>query len=804
MPLIRCPDCGESCFFSASFEGKRVPCPGCQRLLTVPGDDSSQPGPDSAMDSNRSGHGNRGGRSNSADSAGAEVVFLPVPESSAAEVVFLPVDDTPGPWQDNQSNRFGQPSATTRGPRRSTENDESEIRSGDTAWIGGPADSSAALALGVLSLVLGVAQLFLSPFTPAFGLVILPVGFLGLLLGGISLFIGWSNNGGSRTLPIAGLTVNAIASAVVVILFLVVMANRSPQGVASIPVTADAATPPVKAPVSRPDPSPFPRSPPPGPDPVSPPPPAAAELLVKYRAEMASPDTAERQAAVAGLRALGPPAIDALPELIAALRDTEAQVRAVAAETLAGLGRPAGKAYGNMLRATADEDGRVRQAAERFVKEFDRPPAGAVADLVALAEDAKAPSAQRVRVLGLLTQFGSESNVVVQLYLASLKSPDDAIREQAAKSLGAPGRLRNSDALPKLLGAVADSNTAVANAAVEAIEHGAPPVQADLPMLVDTLKSDSIKVRTFAFRCLARMGKGGRDAATDVVAAFRDREASVRLTALDCLFAIAPERYGEATVLLGDRDKEVRNGAAATLRRLLPPAKCFEMLADALSEIDAASRKDVAAALDQIPLTSTNELPNRLRVRLSAALSDTNPFVRVKAAKALQRLGWGSDAMARVLAQLLREPEDEVAREAAETLSKMGRSATQQAAPALLRALSSRNAPTRRAAAKALRSAEQLNPGAVLDLISALADSALHEDVTALLASIGEGAVDALVRALDSSNADTRRGAATALGLIGPRAKDAYRPLIARFQKDPDPRVREEANKAMGLIRQKQ
>jgi HEAT repeat protein len=121
----------------------------------------------------------------------------------------------------------------------------------------------------------------------------------------------------------------------------------------------------------------------------------------------------------------------------------------------------------------------------------------------------------------------------------------------------------------------------------------------------------------------------------------------------------------------------------------------------------------------------------------------------------------------------------------------------------LIRALSSRNAATRKAAAAALRTAGELNAGAAVDLIAALKDPEIHADVTALLAAFGSDAVGALVRALDSDNAATRLGAVKALGLIGPPAIEAYRPLITRFQKDPDQRVREAAGQAMGEIRKK-
>ena len=92
----------------------------------------------------------------------------------------------------------------------------------------------------------------------------------------------------------------------------------------------------------------------------------------------------------------------------------------------------------------------------------------------------------------------------------------------------------------------------------------------------------------------------------------------------------------------------------------------------------------------------------------------------------------------------------------------MGANATRPAAGGLLRILESRDAPTRRAAASALRSAGPLKAEAIGSLIAGLDDAAIHDDVAALLAEFGEAAVPSLVRSLESKEAVTRRGAAKA------------------------------------------
>ncbi len=549
----------------------------------------------------------------------------------------------------------------------------------------------------------------------------------------------------------------------------------------------------VQRPAPRPgDPTPAP------PAPGSP----AAFAAAKYRAALAAPDAATRRSSVAALRELGA-AAEAVPELAAALRDPDPSVRAAVAEALADLGRLAVRAYGAVLRSTADEDPRVRRSAEGFFKSFGRPPAEAVAEVIAVAGDANAPAGVRVRALATLGQSDAEPGVVVPAYVASLNDPDVKVREQAVRGLAAVGKFRHSAVLSGLLVALADTRKPVRELAAAAVAQAGRPDLADVPALQGALKSESTEVRLLALRWLGEVGRDARDAAPEVVAALEDTEAPVRLAAVRCLFEIAPTRYVDAAALLADPEHSVREQTADVFRHKLEPGKCFETFADALSAGDPASRADAARALGQVELPAGDEVPVRTQSRLSVALSDSNPYVRLKAAKALQRLGWKSDRVPATLAGLLGEGGDGVAREAAEALSRMGEPATRAVAAQLSRALSSKDAETRRYVAAALRSAGPLKPAVIPDLLAALADAAAQDDVAALLAAFGEKVVGELVTALGSPDADTRAGAAKALGLIGPAAADAYKPLTRLFQKDSEKRVREEAGKAMDLIRRK-
>jgi HEAT repeat protein len=655
-------------------------------------------------------------------------------------------------------------------------------------------------ALGVLSLAVGMAQFLLCAFPGNVGPLILAAATVGCILGAIGLVISLARKS-NTAFPVGGLVVNVVATGVVLIWTTVrpFTPGKSPDE----PAVAEVAATEVPHPVA-------PSSAPPRLSPKEHATPAVnlpttAETVARCREALKSKVASERRDAAIRLRELGTAAAAAVPELAACVRDPDSGTRAVAIDALASFGRRSSAAYVDVVRASTDDDDDVRLAADHFLAGFGPAPAGAIGGLVTLSSEEKSPALQS-RALNLLAQSEVASPAVMGAFAASLKSRTDSVRLQAARYLGQSGKARDPAVLPALLVALDDPSRRVRDAAGEAIDRGGALDPADVPRLREALSGGSDRTRVFVLERLTRLGPGSREALTDVLEALRDRETSVRLAAMECLLAIAPDRYGDVATLLGDRDAEVRKGALAALRRSkLTPAKYFEVLTDALSSTNEAARKDVAIALDQMPLPPIGDVPIRTRERLRGAVSDThaNPVVRVKAAKLLQALGWAMDPEARVLAELVCEPGDGIARDAAETLDKMGESATRLAADSLVRALGSKDAATRRAAAKALRTAGPLKPDAMSFLIGALSDGAIRENVAPLFADFGESVVSDLLVALNSPDTETRRGAARALGQVGPKAADAYKALSQHFRSDSDATVRQEASTALDLIRRK-
>jgi HEAT repeat protein len=518
------------------------------------------------------------------------------------------------------------------------------------------------------------------------------------------------------------------------------------------------------------------------------------------RKGLKSADAAERRAAATRLRELGAEATPAVPDLTGALRDVDAGVRAAAIDALAAAGPQGGSAYAEVLRSCGATEPQVQQAAEQYLKAFDSPPAAAKPGLMNLASDTKQPPVVQVRVLTALVRVAGDSPDVLPLFVRALASPSEPVREQAVRCLGHKGLVHDREVLRGLLAALDDPSASVRNAAGKAIGVAGPIDARDVPALVEGFDRTSDRLCLFILGELSRLGKDARDAVSDVSRALRNRDSSVRLAAMDCLLTIAPDHHSDVAVLLVDRDKDIRKAAVTALRRTIAPAAYFEMLADVLAATDEGVRKEMAVALDLAQLPAASDVPARTKVRLSTAMTDINPLVRLKAVKSLQRLGWASAPEVRVLAGLLREDADGVSREAAQTLRQIGDSATRQVTPDLLRALGSRDAATRKEAAKALRSVGRLKPDTVSDLVAALSDGALRDDVSALVAEVGEDAVPELMRALKDPEAAKRRGAAKTLGMIGKKASEAYKPLAELYRHDPDPAVRQEASEALDVL----
>jgi HEAT repeat protein len=164
--------------------------------------------------------------------------------------------------------------------------------------------------------------------------------------------------------------------------------------------------------------------------------------------------------------------------------------------------------------------------------------------------------------------------------------------------------------------------------------------------------------------------------------------------------------------------------------------------------------------------------------------------VRCEAARAIARIAPADDRVIAALSRALRDKQYGVRATAAELLGKCSPSAG-KAVDALAQALSDERKEVCRAAALSLG---KIGKGGVSVLIKGTGgDSADHTRIYCVRALGHAGrdretaqAVDALIKALEDSNARVRREAVWALGLIGPGAKSAYKALERSAEKDSD------------------
>lgn len=240
--------------------------------------------------------------------------------------------------------------------------------------------------------------------------------------------------------------------------------------------------------------------------------------------------------------------------------------------------------------------------------------------------------------------------------------------------------------------------------------------------------------------------------------------------------------------------------AFAVQERLTPVQREIERQRQRLGSIEAEERRDALTRLGNL------KRPEASRVAASA-LNDGTPVVRVTAAHAILSLP-SSEAVS-LLTPLLKDKSEFVRREAA---SALGQTHNRAAVGALSEALlSDKKASVRGAAAVAL--GEIGDDSAVTALSQAITSTKKKRSsddefvIRSAARSLGQirsrAGVPTLIATLENSSnaADTRREAATALGLIGdPSAMPA---LQAALTAGEDPYLAEAARAAMRNIKSK-
>ena len=187
---------------------------------------------------------------------------------------------------------------------------------------------------------------------------------------------------------------------------------------------------------------------------------------------------------------------------------------------------------------------------------------------------------------------------------------------------------------------------------------------------------------------------------------------------------------------------------------------------------------------------------------LREALGDKNALVRVKVAEALWKIDkTPTVTLLPVLLKVLREGNVE-ARTAAPPVIVLFGIKAKTALPGLVEALEDRQLDVKLAAVTALGDLGPIAKDTASDLLRLTRDTdfvVLEPFVGAALANLGDGAIPTLTKTLASKIPERRRLAAYALGAMGPNAAPAA-PELAKGLQDDEPAQRVLAARALGKI----
>ncbi|MDP2895590.1 MAG: HEAT repeat domain-containing protein [bacterium] len=188
---------------------------------------------------------------------------------------------------------------------------------------------------------------------------------------------------------------------------------------------------------------------------------------------------------------------------------------------------------------------------------------------------------------------------------------------------------------------------------------------------------------------------------------------------------------------------------------------------------------------------------------LVKSLTDSDEYVRFVAARALGRLGQASPEVVSALVKSLTDSDQYVRRAAAEALGSLGE-ASPEVVSTLVKSLTDSDEYVRRRAAEALGSLGQASPEVLSALVKSLEDSKKYVRARAAVALgrlglAGAEVVSALVESLKDSDEVVPYAAAWALGSLAGTSSDVVLALVKSL-KDSDELVRRRAAEALARL----
>jgi HEAT repeat protein len=480
----------------------------------------------------------------------------------------------------------------------------------------------------------------------------------------------------------------------------------------------------------------------------------------------------ESPEATGALRTMGRKAVPMLANCVTGPNQPP-RLRMRAARILSGMGTGSAAAIPQLTEALRSNDPQVRVAAALVLARPASKVKGVVDGLAAgLKSDDSNVRQECVRALG-----ASRDKTAVAPLLATLREGDAQVRAAAGSALGSFDLDEAAVAALVDLLKKADTRKAAAMALYGTREHAPKAV----PALIDALAASNEEDRYQVADALSNIGK---PAVAHLLGLFEDpkREEGVRWEAVRILGRMGPAARDIAPQLakhLKDPDRPARLRAAIALGQTGMAGEVIPVLFEALLDDDADLRNEAMQAFQVLGIKATDAVD-----RLCELMKAGEPEKRRAAIQAVAAAGRDSDRAAQELVNLLQKKEaPELRSAAAYALEGFGK----RAVPPLNRALDD-EAMSRPDVIQALQNLGHEARPAEPALARLLDDKDRSLAVKAALALARiepkrAAAVDVLIEAGNSPDAQERASALSALGLFGKAARPAV-PLLNRALRD--------------------
>jgi HEAT repeat protein len=480
-----------------------------------------------------------------------------------------------------------------------------------------------------------------------------------------------------------------------------------------------------------------------------------------------------RNDAALALGRIGAPARDAIPELVAGLKDADKGYRVAAHHALVLMGRPAVPA---LAEAVKSPDDRVWYSAVVALGKIGPEATDAVPTLV---ESLKSDNQSlRVLAIGALVKIDpgnadlrAHLSEAVPTFVEVLKKGDPSIRTWAALCLGQIGPDAR-DAVPSLSAALRDPDPFVTARVAEALGRIGPHAREAVPKLIEAYQAGDPEVNNAVTAALVRIGSGAVEPLVDALKSPHEGERRGS--------ALALGQLGQSAVLglipaLKDHDPGCRRAAAAILQGMGAKAGIAQAgLRECLQDPEPPVRLQALQAIDAIDPAS----PATLQAELNA-LKDGDREVSRFARQSLLEKKPGRNAVP-ILTDALKDPEPGVRAVAGALVQKVGPDA-REAVPALLGLLKDTDRDTRLHAAAALGDIDPTAAPVPEALVAVLkdTDAGVRQAAQQALVKGGRSAAPALAAMVRDGDDNSRVLAAETLEKIGPPAGVALTALLA-------------------------